>query len=327
MHHRNERDAIIQHGTMTLVRADALKQHGRWSEWCICEDTELGLRLMKQGMRTVYVDRVMGRGLTPDDFAAFRKQRSRWAQGAMQIMKAHWVDMVRPGRLSRGQRYHFAAGWLPWIGDALHLLFAFGAMFYTIGIMAAPQWFSLPIALFMVPLAVFVVAKVVIGPLLYWRRVPCSVGEIAGSALAGMGLSHAIATGVIKGLSQRTGVFEITKKGSKAKLGGSFAAVREEAMLLLGLLACIGGMWYTRLPNHIESLLWIGVLALQALPYLAALACQALSLLPERTERAPAKVEPLPANVVPMTPSAPRRPALPAGLPPLAPAFRRAQQS
>src|SRR5690606_21272704 len=88
MHHRNERDAIIQHGTMTLVRAQALKEHGRWSEWCICEDSELGLRLMKEGMKTVYIDRVMGRGLTPDDFAAFRKQRKRWAQGAMQIMKA-----------------------------------------------------------------------------------------------------------------------------------------------------------------------------------------------------------------------------------------------
>src|SRR5690606_30242112 len=55
MHHRNERDAIIQHGTMTLVRAESLQQHGRWSEWCICEDSELGLRLMKEGMRTVYI--------------------------------------------------------------------------------------------------------------------------------------------------------------------------------------------------------------------------------------------------------------------------------
>ena len=81
MHHRNERNAIIQHGTMTLVRAQALKNHGNWSEWCICEDAELGLRLMNAGYSTVYVDEVMGRGLTPDTFYAFKKQRRRWAPG------------------------------------------------------------------------------------------------------------------------------------------------------------------------------------------------------------------------------------------------------
>ncbi len=159
MHHRNERDAIIQHGTMTMIRADALREHGRWSEWCICEDSELGLRLMRQGLRTVYVDRVMGEGLTPDDFASYRKQRRRWAQGAMQILKAHAGALLRPGPLTLGQRYHFVAGWLPWLGDALHLVFAFAAMAWTIGIIAAPHLFSLPITLFMAPLAVFFVAK------------------------------------------------------------------------------------------------------------------------------------------------------------------------
>jgi exo-beta-1,3-glucanase (GH17 family) len=47
MHHRNERDAIIQHGTMTLIRADALNAHGRWSEWCICEEGRLLDRLRR----------------------------------------------------------------------------------------------------------------------------------------------------------------------------------------------------------------------------------------------------------------------------------------
>src|SRR5690606_14668111 len=104
MHHRNERDAIIQHGTMTLVRARALREHGQWAEWTICEDAELGLRLMKGGWSTVYVDRVMGEGLTPDDFAAFRKQRRRWAQGAIQIVRGHWRTLVSGRDLSAGQR-------------------------------------------------------------------------------------------------------------------------------------------------------------------------------------------------------------------------------
>ncbi len=68
MHHRNERDAIIQHGTMTLVRKRALVDTGGWSEWCICEDAELGLRLMNAGWETRYIDEVLGRGLTPSNF-------------------------------------------------------------------------------------------------------------------------------------------------------------------------------------------------------------------------------------------------------------------
>ena len=106
MHHRNERNAIVQHGTMTLIRAQALRRHGAWSQWCVCEDTELGLRLMQEGMSTVYVDQVFGRGLTPDGFAAFKKQRYRWARGGMQILKAHGASLLKSGRLSGGQRYH-----------------------------------------------------------------------------------------------------------------------------------------------------------------------------------------------------------------------------
>ncbi|MDE2316907.1 MAG: glycosyltransferase, partial [Xanthomonadaceae bacterium] len=65
MHHRNERNAIIQHGTMTMVRRTALEGTGGWSEWTICEDAELGLRLMHAGYELVYVDELMGKGLTP----------------------------------------------------------------------------------------------------------------------------------------------------------------------------------------------------------------------------------------------------------------------
>ncbi|MCB1574814.1 MAG: glycosyltransferase, partial [Xanthomonadales bacterium] len=95
MHHRNERNAIIQHGTMTMVRKDLLANTGCWSEWTICEDAELGLRLMHAGHELVYVDELMGKGLTPADFTAYKSQRYRWAFGAMQIMKARFGWMTR----------------------------------------------------------------------------------------------------------------------------------------------------------------------------------------------------------------------------------------
>ena len=49
---RNERNAIIQHGTMTLIRRTALEEAGGWAEWTITEDAELGLRLFRHGLES-----------------------------------------------------------------------------------------------------------------------------------------------------------------------------------------------------------------------------------------------------------------------------------
>ncbi len=54
---RNERNSIIQHGTMTLIRRRALDELGGWAEWCITEDAELGLRLFARGYKSLYINR------------------------------------------------------------------------------------------------------------------------------------------------------------------------------------------------------------------------------------------------------------------------------
>ncbi len=326
MHHRNERDAIIQHGTMTMIRASALRDGG-WSEWCICEDSELGLRLMQRGLRAVYVDRVMGRGLTPDGFVAFKKQRQRWAQGAMQILKAHARSLLglKPAAgqpqatLRRAQRYHFVAGWLPWLGDAMHLVLSFATLFWTIGLIAAPQWFSLPAMLFLGPLTGLMSVRLLIGPLLYLKRVPCRPAGIVGAALAGLSLSHAIARGVFAGLTQRTAVFEVTQKGSAAGAAarrGGPVGVREEAGLFGALMLALAAVAWVRPADHVESLMWLGVLALQAVPYAAALVCAWMSRWAARPT-APLPQAPGPAGRRrggaggrPVAPQRPRRPAL-----------------
>ena len=95
---RDEKNAIIQHGTMALIRKSALIEVGGWGEWCITEDAELGLRLFKAGYRAVYTEHSYGKGLMPDSFDAYRKQRYRWAYGAMTIMKRHMRDLLPFGR-------------------------------------------------------------------------------------------------------------------------------------------------------------------------------------------------------------------------------------
>ena len=51
------------------------------------------------------------------------RQRQRWARGGIQILRRHAASLWGRSALSLGQRYHFLAGWLPWLGDALHLRF------------------------------------------------------------------------------------------------------------------------------------------------------------------------------------------------------------
>jgi len=289
MHHRQERDAAIQHGTMTLIRAAALRGVGGWDTGSICEDTELGLRLLRQGLRVIYVDQVLGTGLVPSDFAAYQRQRRRWAQGAMQILRRHRGALLGRSPLRLAQRYHFVAGWLPWLGDALHLGFSVVAIGWTLGVLTAPQIFGLPTPLFVTPLIVFIALRLLLGPLLYSRRVPCSAADSLGAALAGMGLSHSVARGVIAGLSGRRAVFHVTRKGPVDRPGetrpgqrpDTFASVREEVALLIGLLACIAAIGVQAASSAPAGWLQV-VLGMQALPYAAAIFCAWLSRAEQR---------------------------------------------
>ena len=124
---RNERNAIIQHGTMTMVRKSVLEEVGGWAEWCITEDTELGLKIFEKGHEALYTSKSYGRGVMPDTFIDFKKQRYRWAYGAVQIMRHHSRALLKKGQswLTYGQRYHFITGWL---ADSINLIFTFAAI-------------------------------------------------------------------------------------------------------------------------------------------------------------------------------------------------------
>jgi hypothetical protein len=125
---RNERDGAIFAGTMGLIRRVALEQLGGWDEWCITEDAELSLRLLRAGWSGLHVDQSWGRGIMPLTFEALKGQRYRWCFGGIQILRMHWRSML-PGRqspenrMSTGQRWSYLTGALQWYGDLLGLVF------------------------------------------------------------------------------------------------------------------------------------------------------------------------------------------------------------
>jgi hypothetical protein len=125
---RNEHDGAIFAGTMGLIRRVALDELGGWDEWCITEDAELSLRLLRAGWSGLHVDESGGHGIMPLTFEALKGQRYRWCFGGIQILRMHWRSLM-PGRrdkanhLSAGQRWAYLAGAIQWYGDLLGLLF------------------------------------------------------------------------------------------------------------------------------------------------------------------------------------------------------------
>jgi exo-beta-1,3-glucanase (GH17 family)/cellulose synthase/poly-beta-1,6-N-acetylglucosamine synthase-like glycosyltransferase len=285
---RNARNAIIQHGTMTLVRATALREAGGWAEWTITEDAELGLRLFRRGWQALYAPESFGRGVMPDDFAAFRRQRARWAFGAMQICRAHWRALLSPfnRELSLGQRWHFVTGWLPWIGDALGLGFLLVGLAWSVVLIAAPLRTPFPLALFMLPALGLFGFRLVHILALYRHAVPCGVRDRLGAAVAGLALSHSIAKSVCKGLLVRSTPFRRTPKLMRAPaLVRGLAMAGEELALLLASWAAVAGIAAVRGMDTVEARLWCLVLLTQSLPYLASVTTALLATVPARQAR------------------------------------------
>jgi len=282
---RNERNAIIQHGTMTLIRKAALQRVGGWAEWCICEDAELGLRLFECGYESVYLDHSFGQGLIPDSFSGYKTQRFRWAYGAVQILKQHWHALKAGDTLTRGQRYHFISGWLPWFADAAHVVFALAAILWS-GLLLF-KWVEFPPAVFLVPTLSVFIFKIVAGFWLYHARVKCSWRDKFGAAVAGMALSHAVARAVWQGLfTSGKPFFRTPKCAGRPALIQLFLMAREEIGLLLLLIICalsviyvfdtpVDKPWGERLQNiqfnNRDVNLWVGMLGVQTMPYWAAL--------------------------------------------------------
>ena len=280
---RNERNAIIQHGTMTMVRRTQLAQC-RWAEWCITEDAELGLRIFEGGFDASYVPQSYGRGLMPDTFIDFKKQRFRWAYGAMQILKAHGRALfLEGGPLSPGQRYHFIAGWLPWMADGVNVLFNLAALAWSAAMVWAPHSIDPPLVLYSVlPLSLFTfkLAKLTH---LYRVRVGANLRQTLAAAVAGLALTHTIGLASIKGLLTKSEPFFRTPKGgTTAGLWHALAAAREETLMMAGLLLSAWAVARSSTPQNAgpDRMAWVIVLIIQSVPYASALLVSLASAFP-----------------------------------------------
>jgi cellulose synthase/poly-beta-1,6-N-acetylglucosamine synthase-like glycosyltransferase len=88
--HLQERHGFIPLGGNTIfVRSDVLREVGGWDPECLAEDCELGVRLSARGARisVCYDPYLVTREETPDTIRSLLKQRTRWNQGFLQVLR------------------------------------------------------------------------------------------------------------------------------------------------------------------------------------------------------------------------------------------------
>lgn len=88
-------------GNTVFVRRDLLERLGGWDEACLTEDAEIGIRLSALGerIRVVYDAKRVTREETPHSIGQFLRQRTRWCQGFLQVLrKGSWRSLPGLGR-------------------------------------------------------------------------------------------------------------------------------------------------------------------------------------------------------------------------------------
>ena len=294
---RNERNAIIFAGTMGLIRKSVLEEIGGWDEWCITEDAEASLRILKKGYQSLYINRAFGSGMMPINFEGLKKQRFRWCFGGIQILKKHWealmpwAHLVDPeNKLSLAQRYYYLVGGLGWFSDVFNLLFAF---FLVMG--AIFNLFSSPIkvrpltdTVLIIP-AVFLLLHILRFIWVLRNRLRVSIDMAVATMYNFFSLGWAVTLACIQGLVQREGVFLRTPKTTTSSK--SWRAIQvTQWETAIGLICILAGLLAFGFERNWRTFSLCILLIWQGSLYLAAPLYSLLSLKREAALGVPVRV-------------------------------------
>ncbi len=269
----NEHDSGITVGTMCLVRKDALEKAGGWSEWCVTEDSELAIRIHDVGYSSIYVDKTYGRGLIPDSFEGYKKQRYRWTAGPVQEFRhyaKHFIGLSkRDSSFSLIQRiFHLNHG----LGN---FLLSFQIPFLLIGV-ATITSMVLHNEIIHVPFELWLTATItllatpLLTTLMYRVTVKAKLFDIVGQAFVATALSHVIVHSALR--TALTGNADWNRT-NKFKTAQSYLVAlwqtKEEIVIGLFLIAFVVTS-YLAFPYHGLTLMFLIGLVYMAFGYFAA---------------------------------------------------------
>ncbi|TNE42580.1 MAG: UDP-forming cellulose synthase catalytic subunit [Alphaproteobacteria bacterium] len=114
-------DASFFCGSAAILRRKALEETGGLCTDTITEDAETALTLHAKGWHSVYVPRPMVAGLAPETFSGLVVQRTRWAQGMVQILLLR-NPLLMPN-LTWAQRIGYLSSCLYWLFPIARFVF------------------------------------------------------------------------------------------------------------------------------------------------------------------------------------------------------------
>jgi cellulose synthase/poly-beta-1,6-N-acetylglucosamine synthase-like glycosyltransferase len=281
---RDRRNAILLHGTMALVRKCDLQQLGGWAEWCMTEDSEMGLRVLALGRKGIYLLRTFGRGLMPFSYRAYKRQRGRWVIGGVQSLRRHWRVLLwlplAEARLTLAQRLHYLQGWLPWFRDSVVVVSMGISSLVGVGCLIG----TIPLDT-IIPLGCGIGAVlchfVLRNTFIYRCHLSRSWGDTAAAMASILGLTWTIGIAWLRGWFTHRHSFIRTPKAARAEGPQQFGEVVCEviggaAMALIGVMLLVRfgavGLWAAATMWAYAACLlvsvWIGYLGWRSTKYL-----------------------------------------------------------
>lgn len=142
-------------GSAALLSRKALVESNGFAGKSITEDCESAVELHAKGWSSRYVDKPLISGLQPETFSSLIGQRSRWAQGMMQILMMN-RPFLKSG-LKIGQRLCYVSSTFFWLFPFSRLVFLLAPFCYLlfdlrIFIASAPEFFSYTVSYMMMSL-------------------------------------------------------------------------------------------------------------------------------------------------------------------------------
>jgi cellulose synthase (UDP-forming) len=117
-------------GSAALLRRRHLLEIGGLVEDTITEDAGTALRLHARGFNSIYLNKAMVMGLSPESFDSFIIQRSRWAKGMLQILLLR--NPLRQKGLAWPQRICYLNACLFWLFGFARLIFFLSPLMFLL---------------------------------------------------------------------------------------------------------------------------------------------------------------------------------------------------
>lgn len=234
-------DRLLPLDGLPLFRAEALRRAGGWDTTSLCPEAALSLIMMRHGWDTAFEPDPMGRACPAEAREDWPSRRHRRMAGTVAALRQHAGAVLfrRDRSLTGAQRSHMLALAGPALVDGLALI----GVILSLGSVLLALWSDAPAAPTLILLPILLVLA--LAPLLH--------GKPAGI----WGTGRAAWQGLLGGQTSQA------------------SGRRMEGLLTAALWAAAIGVLLTRPWSPQESLGWAGLLLVQSLPGLAALASRA----------------------------------------------------